>query len=110
MECTVMAKTAVYHDEGRRLRAVAKDRLVRFAYTTHALAELRKDQLTKVDVEFVLKRAAIVGIGSSKGEETWNAQGRDTDERLVEIVIVLYEYEKKIKIVTAWHVKEARHE
>jgi hypothetical protein len=92
---------STFHDEGRRLRALSTNASVRFAYTDHALSEMRKDQATKLDIEYALKRGAVVRVEWNR-EEVWNVRGSDADGRAFEIVVVAYETEIRIKLITAW--------
>lgn len=100
-----MAKQALFHDETSRLHILANDSLILFAYTHHAMKEMRKDQLVKQDVEYVLRRGVVQKVELNRGEETWNVVGSDTDERLLQIVIVPYEREIEIKVITTWQEK-----
>ena len=95
----------VYHNEAKRLRELANDSEVVFSYTRHALEEMRKDQVWKLDVESVLRRCSVVRVELNLGEEAWNARGQDTDERMLEIVVVAYETDLRIKIISAWERK-----
>lgn len=98
----------VFHDEGSRLRDLANNRETFFSYSNHAQEEMRKDQLLKPDVESVLRRCPVVRVEMNSGEESWNVRGRDTDGRMIEVVVVAYEDDLRIKILSTWHLKEHR--
>lgn len=93
---------AVFHDEGRRIRSLAKNDAINFTYRRHALDEMRKDNITKPDVEFMLRSCRVNCVEQNRFEETWNVYGRDADGRAVQAVVVAYEEEVLIKIITAW--------
>lgn len=99
-----MARSPQFNHETSRLRTLANDSSTNFAYTRHATTEMMNDQISKPDVEWVLKRSAVrqVEFDSQRNEDTWNVRGKDLDERLIEIVIVAYQNEARIKIITTF--------
>lgn len=101
-------KRQSHDDVTRRLHELAKRSETGFRYTRHALDEMRADQVSKLDVHYVLKRCPVVRVEQNRMEETWNVRGRDADGRMIEIVLVAYERELKIKIITVWRAREGR--
>lgn len=97
-----MPGTANFEDEASRLRRMAQNEAVRFAYRKHALEEMEKDRVHRIDVENMLRRCRVTLVEESKGEVTWRAEGKDTEGRNIAAVVVAYEGVIKIKIITAW--------
>jgi hypothetical protein len=91
-----------YTDQGRRLRALARDTSVQFRWTRHALEEMNSDNITRNDVRTVLRKGLVIRVESNRYEETWNCLGIDLDERKIEIVVVANENELSIKVITVW--------
>ncbi|MBK1663989.1 hypothetical protein CKO38_01910 [Rhodospirillum rubrum] len=91
-----------HHDETRRLHALATNPGTLWEFRAHAQDEMRKDGITKPDVQTVLRRSAVVKVEQARFEETWLVHGKDCDERTLEIVVVAYEDVLRIKIITAW--------
>jgi hypothetical protein len=60
------------------------------------------DDISKLDVLYVLRRCPVVRAEPGIRDETWNVRGKDTDERTLEIVVVVNEDNLTIKVVTAW--------
>jgi hypothetical protein len=85
-----------------RLREIARRDDVRFWYTRHAEIELRKDHVSKPEVENMLRRCRISLIETEKNEETLRAEGTDADGRSLAAIVVLYEESVVIKVVTGW--------
>lgn len=94
--------TANFEHEASRLRRLARDKGVRFAYRKHALDEMAKDGIFRIDVENMLRRCKVTLVEDGKRETTWRAEGKDTEGRSLTAVVVAYEDQIKIKIVTAW--------
>jgi hypothetical protein len=88
--------------EASRLRRLAANRSVFFRYTRHAREEMTKDSIVRIDVENMLRRCSVTLIEQSGGEETWRAEGTDNDGRAITAVVVVYEVQIEIKIITAW--------
>ncbi|MBD8909373.1 DUF4258 domain-containing protein [Methylorubrum zatmanii] len=91
-----------FADEAARLRALASNPRVRVRYTKHALEEMAKDSLVRIDIENMLRRCRVVLVEESQGELTWRAQGSDNNGGMITAVVVAYEEEISIKIITAW--------
>lgn len=72
-------------------------------YMRHAEKdELPADGIAKIDVENMLRRCIVSLIEDSGGEETWRAQGPDLDGRMLTAVVVAYEDDNSIKVITGW--------
>lgn len=96
----------VYHDEARRLRALAVDPGVDFAFWRHAEIEMRKDRIDRTDILSICKRGSVIRNELHRGSEwRWTAQGRDCDGRLIEVVVIADEQGRRIDVVSAWAVK-----
>ena len=91
-----------YPAEAARLRALAANPQVRIRYTRHALEEMANDELVRIDVENMLRRCCVTLVEDSQGEETWRAQGSDNNGGSITAVVVAYETEICIKVITAW--------
>lgn len=75
---------------------------MQFAYRKHALIEMAKDDIYRIDVENVLRHCSVSLVEDVGGEETWRAEGKDTEGRRITAVVVAYETLIKIKVITAW--------
>lgn len=85
-----------------RLRAMMNARASVW-YTRHAERdELPADNIAKIDVENMLRRCSVGVIEDRGGEETWHAQGNDTDGRALTVVVVAYDDTNSIKVITGW--------
>jgi len=94
-----------YHSEGARLRQIANEAAALVFFSRHAGREMAKDRIDKHDVMRILKRGAVVRVENHRGTDTHNVRGRDSDEREIEVVVVLDEITQRIKVVTAWERK-----
>ena len=97
-----------HHDEGRRLRELASRPDVHFRFREHALDEMAKDGITILDVRSMLRRCSVVRVEQNRFEETWNAEGSDTDGKRMTVVVVANEDMIAIKVVTAWLAEPRR--
>ncbi len=89
-------------DEASKLRSLARRKGVRFLYRRHAEQELRKDNIPKIDVENMLRRCQVSMVEERDGELTRRAEGTDVDGRPIVAIVVPYEDEGAIKIITGW--------
>jgi hypothetical protein len=92
----VMTYRAPSHEScASRLRNLARERKVLFRYPRHALEEMAKDDIVKIDIENMLRRCKVTMVElDGRNEETWRAQGADTDGRVITAIVVVYEEEK----------------
>jgi hypothetical protein len=102
MKKRAVRRTATYEHEAGRLRRLADDKGVSFSYRKHALEEMAKDDIVRIDVENMLRRCKVTLVEETKGETAWRAEGKDTEGRSLTAVVVAYEDLIKVKIVTAW--------
>jgi hypothetical protein len=102
MQKRVSLRAANFENEAGRLRRLARAEGVRFAYRKHALEEMAKDHIVRIDVENMLRGCKVTLVEETKGELTWRAEGRDTEGRSLTAVVVAYEDLIKVKIITAW--------
>ncbi len=91
-----------FANEASRLRILARNRAVQLRFTKHGLEELQKDNISRIDVQNMLRRCRVTLVEDRKGEETWRAEGADNDGRPIAVVVVAYEEELTIKIITGW--------
>lgn len=82
---------------GRRIRRILEAGIVNF--TSHALEEMRKDQLTTVDCTNVL-RGGIVEPGEWE-RGSWRYRVRTN--RIC--VVVAFRSETRLVVVTAWRIR-----
>jgi hypothetical protein len=94
-------------DRTRRLHLVANDPKARFVFRDHAKAQmaLPERKISRADVEKVLRTGFVSGLDMSKGEETWNVDGRDLDDRRICAVVVVDDEMIRIKVITAFPIK-----
>lgn len=91
-----------FENEAGRLRRLARAPDILFFYTDHAEQELKKDGIFKITVENMLRKCAVTNVEDTDGEEGWRAEGSDNDGRRIAAIVVAYEKDKEIKIVTGW--------
>lgn len=90
------------HEAGRLRRLAAAEPQIFF--TKHAREEMEKDDIVRIDVQAMLERCQVTLVEENKGETTWRAEGPDFDGRYIAAVVVAYEGEHEIKVITAWAV------
>lgn len=56
----------------------------------------------------MLRRCSVVRVEQNRFEETWNADGSDTDGKRMTVVVVAFEDTIAIKVVTAWRAMPRR--
>lgn len=93
--------------EAARLRALASNPRTSIRFTKHAEDELRKDSIAKIDVLNMLTRCQVTLVETIQ-EETWRAEGTDSDGRPITAVVVVYEDVLKVKVVTGWAGRRGR--
>jgi Domain of unknown function (DUF4258) len=93
-------------DRTRRLHLVANAPGARFVFRDHAITQmaLPERKIARIDVQKALKTGFVSGIDMSKGEETWNVDGKDLDDRRICVVVVVYDELIRIKIITAFPI------
>jgi hypothetical protein len=70
---------------------------------THALDEMRKDDIDHSDLVYVMSRCAVVRSEPSRfGEIRYRAVGRNVDGVKMTFIVTIWEKMKKIEVVTAW--------
>jgi hypothetical protein len=75
-------------------------------YRRHAEVELRADGIEKLDIENMLRRC-WVSLSEIRGREmTHRAEGADSAGRPITAVVVMYEEEPAIKVITGWAGKK----
>jgi hypothetical protein len=91
-----------FENEGGRLRRLAKESEIIFVYRPHAVKAMKDDDLYKIDVENMLRRCSVTNVEDTDGEECWRAYGTDGDGRKFFAIVVPYEDEPAIKIITVF--------
>lgn len=97
-----------FHDEGRRLRALASDPDVLILIPPegprgHARQRMRERRISRATVERILKAGAVIEVERPlRGEERWKAQGTDVDGNIIHIVIIPRETEIEIEVITVF--------
>jgi|SRR6516225_5823896 hypothetical protein len=91
-----------FEHEAARLRRLAQNREVVFVYRPHAEREMKNDGLYKIDVENMLRRCSVANVEDSDGEEAWRAYGSDGDGRKFFAIVVPYEDDIEIKVITVF--------
>jgi len=91
---------ALFENEGSRLRELARDPNVLIIFTKHAQDRMRERSVSRIDIQSILKRCSVVKFEESRWEETWRAEGKDRDGRVLQVEVVPYERELEIKIIT----------
>jgi hypothetical protein len=93
---------ANYEEVAGRLRRLARNPAVRFLYRRHAETELRADGIEKLDIENMLRRCSVSLSEISGRELTHRAEGTDGAGRPIAAVVVMYEEDLVIKVITGW--------
>nr|WP_295237154.1 DUF4258 domain-containing protein [uncultured Brevundimonas sp.] len=96
--------TIMFHNQAGRLRALVAAGAAVF-YRKHALKEMENDGIVRIDVESMMRACRVTLVEQSQGEETWRAEGADFNGRDIAAVVVPYEDDLEIKVITAWAVK-----
>ncbi|WP_292234284.1 DUF4258 domain-containing protein [Mesorhizobium sp.] len=90
-----------FENECGRLRRLARSG-ARVRYTNHALEEMEKDRIFRIDVENMLPRCQVTKVEPTGFDETWRAEGRDSNGRLLVAVVVAEEEIRVIRVITSW--------
>jgi hypothetical protein len=78
----------MYRDLTSRLHMIARSTAFRLVITGHAEKQMRDRDVTRFEVEKVLKAGAVVMVETDpRGRERWRVAGRDTDGRRIEPVV-----------------------
>lgn len=88
---------AVFHFEGRKLRALASSPDVTIYFTAHAEQRMRERGVSRIDIQSILRTGTVAEV---QGDGRWLAQGRDQDGRTIRVVVVAEEREIEITIIT----------
>jgi hypothetical protein len=91
-----------FENEASTLRRLAKNNDVIFVYRPHAERAMKDDDLYKIDIENMLRRCSVVNVEDSEGEEAWRAYGSDGDGRKFFAIVVPYEEDPSIKVITVF--------
>ena len=89
-----------YSGETARLRRLVREMKALIFFSRHALERMMEHQVSKLEVERILSRCPVVRVEPGLRGVTWNVQGTDSRERLLEVVIVVNEHAVEIKVVT----------
>jgi hypothetical protein len=68
-------------------------------FTTHAREQMAERDVVALDVSRVLSKGRVTWVETKK-DVIWHVEGRDVDERMLRIVVVVHETYIVIKIVT----------
>lgn len=88
--------------EASEIRKAASSPSVRFLYRRHAEQELQKDDVSKIEVENMLRRCRVTKVEQSGNDVTRRAEGTDATGRPLVTEVVLYREEIVIKVITGW--------
>jgi hypothetical protein len=91
-----------FESEASRLRRLAKNSEVVFVYRPHAEKAMKDDELYKIDVENMLRRCSVANVEDSDGEEAWRAYGSDGNGRKFFTIVVPYEDDLSVKVITVF--------
>lgn len=94
----------MFEHEAGRIRALTKEAETRVWFKRHALEEMKNDGIYRIDVENMLRSCRVTLVEESKGEDTWRCEGKDSEGREIAAVVVPYEDDLSIKVITAWAV------
>jgi hypothetical protein len=80
----------MYRQETARLHAAARRSGFRIVIQPHAEKRMRERDISRLDVERLLRAGAVVMIETEVGgDEKWRVAGRDTDGGRIEAVVRL---------------------
>lgn len=90
-----------FHDEGRRLRALASDPDIDIFFSVHARRRMGERKVAKFVVERIIGAGSVIDVECPLGgEERWTAQGMDADGRAIHVVLIPREAEIEIDVIT----------
>lgn len=92
----------LFHDEASRLRSLASSPTVAIRFTKHAREECAKDRVFEIDVLNMLTRCRVTLVEGSGLNETWRAEGVDSDNRKLTAVVSVFERADLIRVITCW--------
>ena len=90
-------RSQAFHHEGRRLRDLAARPDVLVLFTMHAEQRMRERDVSRIDVQSILRRGAVVELQEAG---KWLVEGRDMDGRTIRAVVAPDEEEGEIVVVT----------
>jgi hypothetical protein len=99
---SIAVGVSTYHDEARRLRALANVDGLTVAFSPHAEQKMKLNGLTRVDVLSILQICSVIRCELHCLEWRWTARGRTCDGETVEIVCVAKEELIRIDVITVW--------
>ena len=67
---------------------------------------MRQDSIAKLHVENMLRRCRVTLSEDKGGELTHRAEGTDGDGRHIAVVVVMYQEEILIKVISGWASKK----
>lgn len=73
--------------------------------TKHAKRQMLERDINYSDIKTVLKHCIVTKEDLEKGEWVFNAQGTNIDGETIVFVVVPYEKEIKIKVISSWKPK-----
>jgi hypothetical protein len=91
-----------YENEASRLRQLASASDVRIRFTKHAKEEAAKDGIPEIDVLNMLTRCRVTLVEISGADDTWRAEGTDSNGRRITAVVVAFEVLRLIRVITCW--------
>ena len=91
-----------YHNEGSRLRRLARTPGVLLDFTLHSEKRMRQRGVSRLDIKSSLTAGAVTRVELHGIEERWTVQGHDKDGRQIEIIVIVYEEEKEIIILSVF--------
>lgn len=90
-----------FHDEGRRLRALASDPDIQIFHSAHAQIRMGGRKVPRYVVERIIGAGSVIDVECPLGrEERWKVQGTDTDGHTIHVVLIPREAEIEIVVVT----------
>jgi hypothetical protein len=90
-----------FHDEGRRLRALASDPDIQIFYSGHAELRMAEREISRFVVDRIIRAGSVIDVECPLGsDERWKAQGMDTNGRTIHVVLIPHEAEIEIDIIT----------
>ena len=97
-----MPKSADFGHQSSTLRSLARNPATDIAFTRHAAERMMQRQVTKLDVVAALRKGKVIDIALREGETCWLTTGDDLDGRTLGIVVVPYQSESVIKVITVF--------
>lgn len=89
-----------YTDEGSALRRLARQPHLDWYFSYHSQDRMREYGISRLDVQSILRKGAVINLELNGFDEIWTCQGKDSDNRLFNIVVNARTEVLRIEVIT----------